>query len=298
MRIRRTAGRYGGQCAEYCGGPHALMGLTVTACPADFRRLMQVRLARDVCTAGNGCRTGRAPVRSAGCAACHRIAVRRPMALPGPTSPSSAAVAPGAGILPNNRGTMMGWSATARNKPNNRMPPYTMLSGEDDRPGAYLEAQKYAETASTEAVRSLPGAAAAGQRVRTSSDRKAQAAGRAYRRQQQLNRPVVRRAAFCSSSLLHSCAGHPRQLSAPLLGVRHRNLQQFFNMHGTLMMFLFAVPMWRRSGCCCCRRCGGARPAVPASRLTLLGVFHRRAVLLHVDLAGLEPDGGWFMYRR
>src|SRR3546814_14907813 len=43
MRIQADKpGVYGGQCAEYCGGPHALMGFVVVAHrPRDFAALMQ-----------------------------------------------------------------------------------------------------------------------------------------------------------------------------------------------------------------------------------------------------------------
>ena len=148
MRIQADQpGVYGGQCAEYCGGPHAFMGLTVTAhAPADFRRLMQARLARESAAApamdaGQG---GRLFV-SAGCAACHRIAGTSANGLAGPdlTFVGDRRTL-GAGILPNNRGTMMGWIGNSQAiKPNNRMPPYTVLSGEElTALAAYLEAQK------------------------------------------------------------------------------------------------------------------------------------------------------------
>jgi cytochrome c oxidase subunit II len=40
-------GVFGGQCAEYCGGPHALMGMVVVAHPPDeFEAMMQSRLQR------------------------------------------------------------------------------------------------------------------------------------------------------------------------------------------------------------------------------------------------------------
>jgi cytochrome c oxidase subunit 2 len=148
MRIQADQpGVYGGQCAEYCGGPHALMGLTVTAhAPADFQRLMQARLARErtsaiATNAGQGGRL----FASAGCAACHRIAGTSANGLAGPdlTFVGDRRTL-GAGILPNNRGTMMGWIGNSQAiKPNNRMPPYTMLSGEElTALAAYLEAQK------------------------------------------------------------------------------------------------------------------------------------------------------------
>ncbi|MDQ3145238.1 MAG: cytochrome C oxidase subunit II, partial [Pseudomonadota bacterium] len=50
----------------------------------------------------------------------------------------------GAGILPNNRGTMMGWIGDSQAiKPGNRMPPYRVLdAGELTALAVYLEAQK------------------------------------------------------------------------------------------------------------------------------------------------------------
>ena len=49
MRIQADApGVYAGQCAEYCGGPHALMGLVVVAHPPDAFQAWQVRQAAPV----------------------------------------------------------------------------------------------------------------------------------------------------------------------------------------------------------------------------------------------------------
>jgi cytochrome c oxidase subunit 2 len=50
----------------------------------------------------------------------------------------------GAGILPNNAGTMGGWIADSQAiKPGNRMPAYPVLSGQDLRAvSAYLESLK------------------------------------------------------------------------------------------------------------------------------------------------------------
>jgi cytochrome c oxidase subunit 2 len=47
----------------------------------------------------------------------------------------------GAGILPNNQGTLAGWISDSQAiKPGNRMPAYPVLSGEDLRAvAAYLE---------------------------------------------------------------------------------------------------------------------------------------------------------------
>ena len=50
----------------------------------------------------------------------------------------------GAGILPNNQGTMAGWISDSQSlKPGNRMPSYPVLSGQDLRAtAAYLESLK------------------------------------------------------------------------------------------------------------------------------------------------------------
>ncbi|MGE8135908.1 cytochrome c oxidase subunit II [Novosphingobium subterraneum] len=135
-------GVYAGQCAEYCGGPHALMGFKVVAhAPAAFDRMMAARRAPRQQPSGQGA----ALFRSAGCAACHRIAGTPANGAAGPDltyvgSRSSL----GAGILPNNRGTLIGWIGDSQSiKPGNRMPPYKMLSAEELQALAtYLEAQK------------------------------------------------------------------------------------------------------------------------------------------------------------
>ena len=138
-------GVYGGQCAEYCGGPHALMGFVVVAHPApQFEQLMQGRIARSRASAP-GAASGAQLFTSVGCAACHRIAGTSANGIAGPdlTFVGSRRTL-GAGILPNNRGTMMGWVANSQAiKPHNRMPPYTVLSGEQVTALAeYLEAQR------------------------------------------------------------------------------------------------------------------------------------------------------------
>jgi cytochrome c oxidase subunit II len=138
-------GIYGGQCAEFCGGPHALMGFTVVAhAPADFARLMQARLAREAAPPPEG-NEGARLFQSTGCAACHRIAGTQFNGIAGPDLTFvGSRLKLGAGILPNNRGTMMGWIANSQAiKPHNRMPPYTVLSADELTALAiYLEGQK------------------------------------------------------------------------------------------------------------------------------------------------------------
>lgn len=135
MRIQADEpGIYGGQCAEYCGGPHALMGFVVVAHPrADFARLMADRRRSPSAPTDPVAVRGQELFDSAGCGACHRVAGTNANGLAGPdlTHVGSRRTL-GAGILPNNRGTMMGWIGNSQAiKPGNRMPPYSVLSGDE-----------------------------------------------------------------------------------------------------------------------------------------------------------------------
>ena len=147
MRIQADVpGVFGGQCAEYCGGPHALMGFVVVAHePAEFARVMEARLERERTPAPPSDPRGAELFASAGCAACHRIAGTDANGLAGPDlTHIGTRRTVGAGILPNNSGTLMGWIANSQAiKPNNRMPPYTVLPAEDLQAiTSYLEAQR------------------------------------------------------------------------------------------------------------------------------------------------------------
>ena len=147
MRIQADeAGVYGGQCAEYCGGPHALMGFAVIAHAAeDFARVMAARRAPAPRPASAEAARGEGLFMSAGCAACHRIAGTPANGMAGPDlTHVGSRLTLGAGILPNNRGTMIGWIGDSQAiKPGNRMPPYTVLPAEDLRAlAAYLETRR------------------------------------------------------------------------------------------------------------------------------------------------------------
>lgn len=152
MRLQADApGTYGGQCAEYCGGPHALMGLVVVAhAPDDYAAWLerQSRPAAAVSSAQGPLTLidqGRNVFAASGCAACHTIRGTEANGLAGPdlTHVGSRQTL-GAGILPNNQGTMAGWISDSQSlKPGNRMPSYAVLSGQDVRAvAAYLESLK------------------------------------------------------------------------------------------------------------------------------------------------------------
>jgi cytochrome c oxidase subunit 2 len=148
-----TAGVYGGQCAEFCGGAHALMGFIVVAHePADWQRWHAARLARLQPAAA----AATAPVSTevlrgsqlfgeVGCAACHRVAGTPAQGLSGPDlTHVGSRLSLGAGILPNTRGTLIGWIGDSQSiKPNNRMPAYRSLqAAELNALAAYMESLK------------------------------------------------------------------------------------------------------------------------------------------------------------
>lgn len=167
------AGEFGGVCAEYCGGQHALMGFVAIAHEeGDFRRWYAARTdkltsvgideeAQEEPLLAPTEPSGRSSTRSAatapienpgrnlfmesGCAACHRVAGTEANGLAGPdlTHVGSRRTL-GAGILPNHRGTMIGWIGDSQSiKPGNRMPSYDMLSAKElEAIAIWLEQQK------------------------------------------------------------------------------------------------------------------------------------------------------------
>ena len=139
-------GVYSGQCAEYCGGPHALMGFVVVAHePAEFSRLLAHMAALSRQPRSTVPAEGQRLFDTAGCSACHRIAGTGANGLAGPDLTFVGRRRTlGAGILPNNRGTMMGWIGDSQAiKPGNRMPAYRVLSADQLQSlAAYLEQQK------------------------------------------------------------------------------------------------------------------------------------------------------------
>ncbi len=160
------AGVYGGQCAEFCGGAHSLMGFVVVAHePAEWQRWLDARLARaQAASAAPAAHAASAahdapaalPVSAevlrgsqlfaeVGCAACHRVAGTAAQGLSGPDlTHVGSRQSLGAGILPNSRGTLIGWIGDSQSiKPNNRMPAYRSLqAAELGALAAYMESLK------------------------------------------------------------------------------------------------------------------------------------------------------------
>ena len=89
------------------------------------------------------------------------------------------------------------------------------------------------------------------------------------------------------------------QLALPLNGILpQETYNQFFTMHGTVMMFLFAVPMMEAIGVMLLPQMLAARD-LPFPRLSAYAfwAYFVGGLCFFASLfVGLAPDGGWFMY--
>ncbi|MGH6609899.1 MAG: cytochrome c oxidase subunit II [Burkholderiaceae bacterium] len=127
--LRLKADRAGvmrGQCAEYCGGPHALMALyAVAETPEEFERWRARQLAPAVADSPVA-DIGRALFIERGCGVCHAVRGTQAVGTRGPDlTHVGSRVSLAAGILPNNAGTLAGWIAHSQQiKPGNLMPSF------------------------------------------------------------------------------------------------------------------------------------------------------------------------------
>ncbi|WP_240761567.1 cytochrome c oxidase subunit II [Nitrosococcus wardiae] len=136
-------GTYRGQCAEYCGGPHALMAFYVIAeTPKNFALWLEQE-AQPVKDRGSPLlMRGQRLFINSGCGTCHTV---RGTPAGGRFGPDLTHVGRryslAAGILPNNIGTLAGWVAGNQIlKPGNKMPSFNTFEGEALRTlAAYLE---------------------------------------------------------------------------------------------------------------------------------------------------------------
>jgi cytochrome c oxidase subunit 2 len=139
-RLRLLAsrpGEYRGQCAEYCGGPHAFMAFFVIA---EDEGAFQQWVSRQKTSAGKS-----NELFTRHCSACHAI---RGTAAAGKLGPDLTHVGSrrtiGAALLPMNAGSLAGWIASSQHlKPGNLMPSFRHFSSEELRElVAYLETLK------------------------------------------------------------------------------------------------------------------------------------------------------------
>ena len=141
-----TPGMFRGQCAEYCGGPHALMAFyAVAMTPPDFEAWLEREARPAPVPQQEFLARGHELFLESGCGTCHTI---RGTSANGQLGPDlthvGGRVSLGAGILPNNVGSIAGWIADTQHiKPDNLMPSFDIFSGSELRAlAAYLESLK------------------------------------------------------------------------------------------------------------------------------------------------------------
>jgi len=140
----RRPGRYRGQCTEYCGTQHARMGFEVVAEPRDaFERWRTAQLQTAPPPVTPAQARGLALV-SFRCGLCHAVRGTDAASHYGPDLThlmSRRMIA--AGMLPNNAGTLAGWTQNPQAlKPGTLMPDQHLSGSELADVGAYLETLK------------------------------------------------------------------------------------------------------------------------------------------------------------
>jgi cytochrome c oxidase subunit II len=119
-----------GQCAEYCGGAHALMAFYVVAMPpAEFSAWLAQESGPAVMPDQRAAISGQALFMTHGCGGCHTV---RGTAARGTIGPDLTHVGSrlslGAGILPNDAEAFARWIRDNQHvKPENLMPPFEIF---------------------------------------------------------------------------------------------------------------------------------------------------------------------------
>jgi cytochrome c oxidase subunit 2 len=134
-RLRITPERpgiYRGQCAEYCGGSHALMALVaIVHDPQGYSEWenAQSAAAREPLTTEE--KRGQSLFAANGCGACHMIRGTEANGAVGPDlTHVGTRLTIAAASFPNNLGTLAGWISSSQHlKPGNRMPSFNRLTG-------------------------------------------------------------------------------------------------------------------------------------------------------------------------
>jgi cytochrome c oxidase subunit 2 len=148
-RLRLKADKAGvlrGQCAEYCGGAHALMAFfAVVETPERFASWYGTQQASAHQPADPFLIKGRDVFLSSGCGGCHAVRGTGAAGVIGPDlTHIGSRRSIGAGLYPINAGTLAGWIVDSQHlKPENRMPSFNVFTGEELRAlAAYLESLK------------------------------------------------------------------------------------------------------------------------------------------------------------
>ena len=314
-RLNFTAERpgiYRGVCAEFCGDQHARMAFDVVALePAAFEawRENQAKPAPEPDLPLTRARA-RAVPQPAAAAPAMWCAARKPMGVSGRISPMWAAGRTiGAGQFPNNVGTLAGWIANTQHiKPGVRMPSYGVVHGR----GSASARRLSGEPEMNAPERPNPSSAGSPScrtrcRVRRASSRRSSGPG--SRRAASASSPTsTTPMSACGTSarrfLFFLLAGILALLMRAQLAVPESDLvghdlyNQLFTMHGTVMMFLFAVPAVEAASVYLLPNMLAARdlPFPRLSAYAFWAYFVGGLVFFGTIFFGLAPDGGWFMY--
>jgi cytochrome c oxidase subunit 2 len=122
------------QCAEYCGGAHALMSLYVVAMPPqEFDAWLRHEATPAQPPATPQERIGQELFFAGGCGACHAIRGTDATGSVGPDlTHVGSRTSLAAGILPNDAEAIARWIRNNQDiKPDNRMPPYRIYSEDE-----------------------------------------------------------------------------------------------------------------------------------------------------------------------
>jgi cytochrome c oxidase subunit II len=138
-------GRYRGICAEYCGVQHAKMGLVVVALPRDeYDQWVARHHQPPIADQPELVSRGREVFFASTCHNCHAIEGTSAVGVRGPDlTHLGSRQTIGAGVLPNNRGNLIGWIANPQAiKPGNLMPRTHIAPDDLHALAAYLESLK------------------------------------------------------------------------------------------------------------------------------------------------------------
>lgn len=148
MRIKADqVGVMRGQCAEFCGGPHAQMAFYALAkTPDDFESWRSSEAAIAIAPAAANAVLGQKLFLERGCGICHTVRGTEATGTRGPDlTHVGRRMSLAAGILPNNTGSIAGWIAHSQKiKPGNLMPSFAQSFTGDELTAVaeYLEGLK------------------------------------------------------------------------------------------------------------------------------------------------------------
>jgi len=127
-------GVFRGQCAEYCGGAHAMMSFFVVAHePSEYAAWRAHEASPAIAPSTNSAQRGAQLFLDNGCGACHAV---RGTSATGTIGPDLTHMASrrslAAATLPNDSASLASWIVRSTHiKPESRMPPYTFFTDTD-----------------------------------------------------------------------------------------------------------------------------------------------------------------------